>query len=216
MKRMLKKAAAASLLAASLAGSQASPITFMDFEGVGDYTTIGDYYNGSPGPAYGVSFSPNAVTFVDSDIGGSGDFGGEPSPDTIMVFIDGQPGTMNVPAGFSGGFSFFYTAIFTGNVDVWSSTDGTGALLAHLDFPETEPGSGPNTHWVPIGVDFAGVAQSVTFNGDDELFDAVFDNFTLGSTTPVGASEEPVPEPSTIVGGLALGALVLRRIARRK
>jgi len=63
----------------------------LTFEGFGDQEEIRDYYNGGvgslgsgPGPSYGISFSSNALAIIDEDAGGSGNFGGEPSPDTIM------------------------------------------------------------------------------------------------------------------------------------
>lgn len=64
-------------------------------------------------------FSANALAVVDADSpGGTGNFGGEPSPDTILFFLSGVSAIMNVPAGFTVGFSFWYSAISnTGKID---------------------------------------------------------------------------------------------------
>ncbi len=64
----------------------AGAITVLDFEGLGDLMPIGNYYNGGAGPDYGVSFSQNALALIDRDAGGSGNTGGEPSPETVMFY----------------------------------------------------------------------------------------------------------------------------------
>ena len=201
MKNILLKAAAASLLAASIAGSHAAVIT-LDFEGIGDGVPVGDFYNGVGGPDYNISFGPNALALE------GGNYGNNPSQPGIMFFLEGSS-VMNVPDGFQDGFSFFYSAYQDGGVNIWSGADATGTLLASFALPTTPSAA---YVWFPIGVAFAGVAHSVDFVGaPDEIG---FDNITFGSATPEGA-EEPVPEPSTIIGGLALAGIVGRRALRR-
>ena len=103
------------LIAAILVGvgwaapSQAAVIV-LTFEGIGDGAPIGNYYNGGGGPNFGIEFSDDALGLIDADAGGNGNFGGEPSPSTAMYFVEGNP-YLNVAAGFTTGFSFYYTAV---------------------------------------------------------------------------------------------------------
>ena len=128
------------------------------------------------------------------------------------LFWGGAAATMNVPAGFDTGFSFFYSAIsYPGDVTVY---DMTGNVLATLPLPVTpSDGGDPNgafSPFFPISVPFAGTALSVDFGG--AINQIAFDNVTFGSETPTGA----IPEPTTFVlfavGILStLGIAYLRR-----
>lgn len=120
---------------------------------------------------------------------------------------------MNVAAGFTTGFSFNYTAINVGGtVNVWSGLNGTGTLLASLVLPTTASGPCPGygagfCPFVPVGVSFAGTAQSIDFGGVANQI--VFDDVTFGSATP------GVPEPGTLAM-FGSGVLGLAGIVRRK
>jgi len=184
----------------------------LDFEGLGDQETILDFYNGGTGSQgnfgtnYGVTFSGNALSIIDSDAGGSGNFGNEPSPSTVLFFLEGQAAIMSLAAGFETGFSFFYSAISNpGSVSVWSGLNGTGDLLASLLLPTTPQGAGDPTGafspFVSLGVGFDGLAHSVSFAGVQNQIG--FDDVTFGSVTP---GPSAIPEPSTfllLAAGLA-------------
>lgn len=205
------------LIAAILVGvgwaapSQAAVIV-LTFEGIGDGAPIGNYYNGGGGPNFGIEFSDDALGLIDADAGGNGNFGGEPSPSTAMYFVEGNP-YLNVAAGFTTGFSFYYTAVlYPGSVTIWDGLDGTGTVLTSLDLPTTpfqgaQDPSGDYSPFVPIGVAFDGTARSVTFGGVASQI--AFDDVTLGSETP------DVPEPTT-VALLGAGLVGLARRARRR
>lgn len=213
MKLGLFKLAVASLLTASVFTSQAA-IVVLDFEGVGNFAPVGNFYNGGAGTDYNIDFGSGALGIVDSDAGGGGNFGGEPSPDTVLFFLSGSA-LMNVNDGFTTGFSFFYSAVNQpGFVNVYDGLNGTGNLLASINLPVTPSlGGDPNgdfSPFFPIGVTFAGTAMSVDFAGTADQI--AFDNVTFGTEVAQGA----VPEPSTVFGGLAIGALALRRALRRK
>ncbi len=115
---------------------------------------------------------------------------------------------MNVAAGFNTAFSFYYSAPFTnGSVSVYSGLNGTGSLLATLALASTPDGNPPLPYdygvWYPIGVSFAGTAQSVDFSGTTNGIG--FTDVTLGSVTPT-------PEPGTIaLCVIGASALLFRR-----
>ncbi len=206
------------------AGPADAVVIVLDFEGLADFEPVQNFYSGGfggsgsgPGPNFGIGFSANSLALIDADAGGSGNFGGEPSPDTVLFFLGGTAATMNVAAGFSTGFSFFYTAINNpGSVTVYSGLNATGAVLATLGLPLTPYNGAPDPNGafsplVPIGVAFAGVAMSVDFAG---VIDQIgFDDVTFGSPTPNGV----IPEPATLtLLGIGLAGLGLNRLRRKK
>lgn len=161
-----------------------TPAFTMTFEGLQNLQPIGNYYNGGGGPNYGVSFSGNALAIIDADAGGTGNFGGEPSPSTIAFFLTGGGAlTMNVPAGFDRGFSFYYSAINNpGVIRVYDGENATGNLLTTLSLPVTPSNGGDPTGafspFVSRTVEFTGTAKSVDFGGTANQIG--FDNITLG------------------------------------
>lgn len=215
----LKKLASIAAIAVAVNLGQAA-VVVLDFEGVGNFLAVGDFYNGGAGTNYGIAFSDNALGIIDADAGGNGDFGGEPSPNTVLFFLEGAAATMNVAAGFTTGFSFFYSAVnFGGSIVVWDGLNATGNILATLDLPLTPAGGAPDptglySPFVMLGVAFDGTAMSVDFGGTiDEIG---FDDITLGSIRP-GNHEHPpgVPDSGStalmILGSLAGLAGLTRR-----
>jgi len=116
-----------------------------------------------------------------------GNFGGEPSPDTVL-FFSGGTAVMSVPAGFTTGFSFFYSAVNSpASVVVYDGLNATGNVLATIALPVTPANGAPDptgsfSPFVPIGVTFSGTARSVDFGGS--AGQVAFDNITIGSSTP--------------------------------
>jgi hypothetical protein len=192
---------------------QAGVVT-LTFEGLQNNEAIDNYYNGGlggngsgPGPSDGIVFGSDSLALISNADGGSGNFSNNPSGDTVMYFLSGPGDVMNVAGGFNTGFSFFYSdqVGFTGSVQVFSGLNGTGTLLANLSLPSTP---NPYTVFVPIGVTFAGTAESVIFGGSANFI--AFDNITLGSSTATGS----VPEPTSIIlfgTIMALVAVPLRK-----
>jgi hypothetical protein len=194
-----------------LGSSAAQAVNVLTFEGLGDQEPINNYYNGGlggngsgPGPNFGITFSSQSLSVIDSDNGGSGNFSNNPSGHTIMFFLAGND-TMNVAAGFTTGFSFFYSANATpGSVSVFDGLNGTGNLLGTLVLPVT-----PNAFnvWVPIGVAFNGTAMSVVWGGSANHIG--FDDVTLGSETP------GVPEPGSTIALLGMAFAGIAALKRK-
>jgi hypothetical protein len=213
------------LLVAGISSPAFAVPLVLTFEGLQDNESVDQFYNGGtgslgsgPGTNFGIGFS-NAVSFIDADAGGTGNFGGEPSPSTAITFLGASATTMNVAAGFDTGFSFFYTAIVApGVIRVWSDLDGTGSLLAELDLPVTPFEGAPDptgvfSPFLPFGVAFDGIAHSVDFSGTANQIG--FDNITLGAERPIGP-DQAVPEPGSLLllsaGLAAAGFLAKRRL----
>jgi len=205
-------AVAVLLFCAGRSKADTTPVV-LTFEGVGDLVPINDFYNGGAGGSLGISFGADALAVVSSLNGGSGAIANLPSGDTAAFFLSGTGDLMNVAAGFTTGFSFFYSAAFLpGSVTVWSGLDGTGTMLASLSLPSNGSCSvGPAfCFWTPIGVTFAGTAQSVNFSGTANAI--AFDDVTVGSST-AGGGPTPTPEAPTmlLLGAGSLGLLGARR-----
>ena len=219
MKRSVITLLFVALVAFAGAGVAKAEVVTLTFEGVGDLQPVGDYYNGGAGGSYGIYFSPNAVGLVDNDAGGSGTFGGEPSPETVLSSLSGRSRIMTVLDGFSEGLSFYYSAIvITGSIVVYSGLEGTGDILAQVTLPRTPIEEAPDptglySPFLPFGVDFEGTAYSVGFEGQNEFI--LFDDITLNLNRqgPNGPQPAPTPEPGTmlLMGAGLLGMLGMRR-----
>ncbi len=211
------------LVVVGFAAKASADVVVLTFEGVGNFVPVGSFYDGAGGPDFNIIFSSNSLGLIDADAGGGGNFGHEPSPDTILFFLTGGASTMNVPSGFDTGFSFFYSAVNSpGSIRVWDGLDGTGTLLASLDLPVTPSDGGDPTGsfspFFPVGVAFDGIAKSVDFAGTENQIG--FDNITLGASIPGdgdGSGKPVVPEPaSMLLFGLGTVGVGLVRRSRRK
>lgn len=220
MRKSLIAAAAATTI--GMATPAMANVIVLDFEGLDNGEAVDGFYNGgtsengNSGTDFGIAFSDSTLALIDGDApGGTGNFGNEPSPDTIMFFLSGDRAVMNVAAGFEEGFSFFYTSI-TENafVNVFSGLDGTGEILATLMLAPTgtdctgDP-TGAFCNFESIGTTFTGVAFSVAFGG---VADQVgFDDITFGSA--IAGGEVPIPGA---IGLFLTGAAGLTAMRRRK
>ena len=211
MKKLIYSAVAAVVIAATQA-AMANVVT-LTFEGLQDGEQILNYYNGGfggsgsgPGPNYGITFGGDSLALISYAAGGGGNFTGSPTMPTIAFFLSGAGDVMDVPAGFDTGFSFYYAdqVGFTGSVTVYSGLDGAGSVLASLSLPSTPD---PYNVWVPVGVSFAGTAQSVIFSGAADYIG--FDDITLGSQTPGTGPDGGAT--ALLLGASLLGLAGLRR-----
>jgi hypothetical protein len=199
------------------AGMSVAQAQILTFEGLQNLEPIDNYYNGGfggdgsgPGPNYGITFGADSLAIIADSAGGSGNFSGNPSGDTIAFFLSGPGDIMDKASGFNTGFSFYYSSQSQANtgsegaVTVWSGPDGTGSELADIPLADTPNTAGYNV-WDPIGVAFSGTAESAVFTGGANFIG--FDDITLGSSVP---DTQTVPDGGgltlDLIAGLALAA----------
>lgn len=218
--------AAVAAMALGAAGVASAAVITLTFEGIPTLSSIGDYYNGA-GPVaenYGISFSPTTLAIVDSDDqpGATGNIANEPSGSTVMFFLDASNAILNFGAGFTDGFSFFYSSSVVTTVEVFDGMNGTGNVLASLSLTSQfssgcsgDP-NGDFCNWTAVGAAFAGTARSINFAGTAN--EVGFDNITFGSADPGGPVTPPpsgVSTPMTL-SLVGVGLLALAATRRRK
>lgn len=199
------------LASLSLATPAAAATVFVDFDTVGDFTFVEDFY-----ASQGLSFSADALAVTNLDGGGLSDFDNPPSPFSIVTFVGDffnvEKSFINVAAGFDTGFAFFYSADKVQTVTIYDGLNGSGNVLGSIDLAiQYDQGCTPGRfcNWTAAGTSFAGTARSVDFtlfNGATGA--AAFDNITFGQITPV------IPEPASwamLVAGFGIAGVALRR-----
>lgn len=217
-------AAATALCAATVA--PAATVT-LDFEGLKNGESLLGFYSGgtasqgSTGANYGITFNTGAVALIDSDAGGTGSIGNEPSPSTVMAFSMSAPTSsvvLNLAQGFADFFSFAYSSVNAGGtVRVFSGQNATGNLLGVIDVRALgsncmgDP-TGQYCNWATGELFFDGVARSIDFGGTANQL--VFDNVTFGNLTVPGTGGGTVPEPTSLA--LLGAALVAASLSRRR
>jgi len=210
--------AAVAALALTSAGIASSAVVTLTFEGIANGAPVGNFYNGGGGASnnFGVTFSPATLALVDSDAGGGGNFANEPTGDTIMFFEDANNAILTFAAGFTTGFSFFYSSAVATTVNVFDGLNGTGNNLGSLVLAAQFNGNncagdptGVYCNWTSVGVAFAGTAKSINFGGAASV--TGFDNITFGSATPGTGGTVPEPTSLALVGAALLAASAVRR-----
>lgn len=210
------------------AGSAMADTVVLKFENIipagSQSAPIGNFYDGGGGAAnnFGITFSSNALAVCLNTPGNicsnasRGGLGDPTSQNGGLFFLEGSQTFMNDPAGFTTGFSLFYSAVNNpGSLSVYSGLNGTGTLLATLNLPLTASNCSSTygasfCPFAPIGVTFAGTAESISFAGVANQI--AFDDVTFGSATP---GVPTIPEPSTLVLLLTGAGAAATQIKRR-
>jgi hypothetical protein len=193
----------------SLSAAAQAQTILLTFEGLGDGAPIGDFY-----AHLGVTFSSNTRASVSVFAGGTSRFTNAPTMGTNMYFADSNAAIMNVAAGFTTGFSFFYTSpYYDGFCNVYDGPDGTGNILATINLAilgtDNTPGA-PYDRWASVGASFSGTARSVALGGTAQYIG--FDNITFGSATAL----IPLPPASMAGAATLLGLGSIRALRRRR
>jgi hypothetical protein len=201
----------------------------LNFEGINSpgvqTTPIGSFYSGLGGPDFGIEFSPNALalclnTLVVHCSNASRGGQGNPASQSGGLISSGPFTIMNSAPGFADALSFWYAAVsIPGSIELFSGLNGTGALLAtrSLGLTAIVPGCGPAyaadyCPFQPFGVQFAGTAHSVEFDGGTFV---AYDDVDLGSLDAGNATTTTTPEPGT-AGLVATGLFAAAMFARRR
>jgi len=191
-----------SALAASLLSATPAFAVTLDFQGVGDYNFVQDYYNGgtndvgASGANYGVSFGLDALVVTNNP-----DFTYySNAPSTGVLSAVGSDAALNVATGFTGNVSFWYSSAEETSVSVFSGLNGSGALLATFALTANAQAGCSDTlycNWTQTSLDLAGIGKSIQFG---TAVGAGIDN--------VSVSEVPVPAAAWLLlsglGGLGV------------
>jgi hypothetical protein len=205
----------ASVLAAGLltaAAASASSVT-LDFNGVTNYGSVADFYNGgtdyagASGTNYGVSFTGSVLSLANDSLGTY--FTGAPTTTVVYANPNDVPAVMNVAGGFSGALGLTYSSISAPTtVNIYSGLNDTGSLLSSFTLASNSDGcaaGSPACTWTVASQSFAGVAESVDFTSN------------AGNTLLTNFSITPVPLPASglmmLVGAAGLGLFGVRRRA---
>ena len=193
----------------SLSAAAQAQTILLTFEGLSDNAPVADFY-----AAQGVTFSSNTLAIIARSAGGTGNFANAPTMPTAMFFLTGDAAIMNVAAGFTTGFSFFYTSpYYDGFCNVYDGPDGTGNILATINLAilgtDNTPGA-PYDRWASVGASFSGTARSVALGGTAQYIG--FDNITFGSATAL----IPLPPASMAGAATLLGLGSIRALRRRR
>lgn len=202
MKLKLITALAAGLLSAAPAFSLT-----LDFQDVGGYNFVQEYYNGGTNDAgltgtnYGVSFGLDVLGITNDEYFTYYDN----APNAGVIAAVGADSALSFTTGFSGAVSFHYSATAATTVTVFSGLNGTGSALATFQLAANDGACTeelPFCSWSLASLNIGGVGHSIQFG--DSAGVAGFDNITVAA----------VPVPAA--GWLMLSALGGLGLARRK
>ena len=182
----------------------------LDFEGIGSFGSILEFYNGgndsagNSGTNYGVSFTPSATSLSNDEL--SKYFSNAPTSGGVMIAPD-SVAFLNAADGFTNSVSLYYSSDIAApnSVNIYSGLNGTGDRLGSFSLnmnAQTGCSETPFCNFEQSTVMFSGTGKSISFDGNSGH--TAFDNVTI----------TPVPEPTTyalVLLGLASIGFVARR-----
>lgn len=202
-----------------------SATTVLTFGGLKDGEQVLNFYGpgagslGSTNFDYGITFAPGAVAYMDSDVGGSGNFANAPSPWGALFSTNGFI-SFNVAPGFTEALQFYYVTHANGaqgSVNIFSGLNGSGQLLSSATLNPVnqtcpgDPHGGFYGCWQLANLPFAGTARSVGFQVAANQFG--IDSIRLNLRTLDLELSVATPEPGNFlsVAAALIGACWLRQ-----
>ena len=188
----------ASLVLLGVSMANADLIASLDFNDLQIGEEVLGYYNGGlgslgtgPGPNLGITFTSDFETVA------IGVFG----PPEQAEELKSASGTMDLAAGFSGAFSFYYDNLsgVPGNLLLYSGLHGTGSLVGELSLSGGGFGATGLEQLIPF--------ESAVFNGNG----LVLDNITFAKP---GFLVTPEPSSISFLWVVLAAIFIARRSAR--
>jgi len=136
-------------------GRLGAPENVIDFEDYENFQLIGT--------AEGISFSDNAIALVDTDAEGEGNFGDNPSGDTIVAYAEGDSIILTLASGpvtEGGVLSFYYSSPNQSHEVIF--LDSTGAVVGDPQLLEATTGElNQFTNWQMEIIPFEGNVSAI-------------------------------------------------------
>lgn len=186
----------------SAAPAFSAPVT-LDFEGVHNFGSVNDFYNGgfdipanlagttpASGVNYGIHFGGDVLGVTNAGLGPNEQaFTNLPTASATVISVVGPDAAMNVASGFAGTVSFYYSSTAAADIMVYDGLNGTGNVLATYSLLNNAQSNGCTDsafcNWSLASFNFSGVAQSIQFASAAGV--AGFDNVSV-SAVPLPAA----------------------------
>ncbi len=206
----------ASVLAAgilSAAAASADSVT-LNFNGVTNYSSVADFYNGgtdtagASGTNYNASFTGGVIALSNDGLANTanGNYFNNAPTSTVIFANAADTAILNVNSGFNSSFQVTYSSTTAPTtLNVWSGLNDTGTLLGTLTLAANSNACGTTAActWTTQTLNFNGEAQSVDFSSN--AGNALFTNISYAVPLPA----------SGLLMAFGLGGLALFGTRRR-
>ena len=126
------------------------------------------------------------------------------------MFLTGSA-ILNYAAGFTDGFSFFYSSNGAADVSVYDGLNATGNLIGSISLADNWDNNcsgdprGEYCNWDVGSIAFGAIAKSIDFGGT--VNNVGYDNVTFGAADPTTPSTQIAAVPLPAAGLLFLSGL---------